>query len=230
MHIYAIGDLHLSGEPPRKPMSVFGPNWENHWQKIKHSWQKQVTDNDLVIICGDTSWAIKLDDALPDLLAINSLPGGKIFVRGNHDYWWTSVSKMKAALDDSCFFLHNNFYATTTFAICGSRGWLTPQAEIFAEQDKKIYEHELTRIEYSLNAAKEAGYTDIILALHYPPLYADAQPTGFSALCEKYQVKYCLYGHLHDADISIGYQGNHAGTNYSLVSADALDFQLKKIF
>jgi predicted phosphohydrolase len=229
MRIYAIGDLHLSGRPAAKPMSVFAPEWENHWEKIQKSWTEAVAADDLVIVCGDISWAMHFPDALNDLSEIAALPGGKIFIRGNHDFWWSSVSKLNSALRGGCFFLYNNFCAANGQAVCGSRGWLTPDAPDFAEKDALIYRRELARTEYSLLAAQKAGWEKPVLALHYPPLYLDGKPTGFSELCEKYRVSHCVYGHLHGASSVLGYQGEKAGTTYSLVAADALGFRLKRI-
>ncbi|MDR3348185.1 MAG: metallophosphoesterase [Acidaminococcales bacterium] len=227
MSIYAIGDLHLSGRPPAKPMSVFAPEWENHWEKIQKSWLAAVRKEDLVIICGDISWAMRFPDALGDLKEIAAMPGGKVLIRGNHDFWWTGLAKMNAAIGGGCFFLHNNFYAAGGLAVCGSRGWLTPNAPDFTEKDDAIYRRELIRAESSLLSAKRAGYEKPLLALHYPPLYVDGKPTGFSALCEKYQARICVYGHLHGESGVLGYQGEKDGTIYSLVAADALGFQLK---
>ncbi len=229
MNIYAIGDLHLSGQPPKKPMSMFGAQWENHWQKIKISWLESVREGDLVILCGDTSWAMKFGEALSDLQEIATLPGKKVFVRGNHDYWWTSVSKMNTTALDGCFFLHNNYYLFGSTAICGSRGWLIPGEEEFSPEDEKIYLHEVQRAENSLAAAKNAGQSDIILALHYPPLYSGSEASGFSLLCDKYQVKDCLYGHLHGESTALAREGKYNATNYHLVSADSLNFSLAKI-
>lgn len=229
MRIYAIGDLHLSGRPPAKPMSVFAPEWENHWEKIQESWLSAVAKDDLVVICGDISWAMRFPGALSDLAEIAALPGSKIFIRGNHDFWWSGVAKMNAAFSGSCFFLQNNFYSSTGLAVCGSRGWLTPNAPDFTQRDETIYRRELVRTETSLFAAQKAGLQRPLLALHYPPLYFDGRSTGFSELCEKYQVSHCVYGHLHGGSAASGYQGEKGGTNYSLVAADALNFQLKHI-
>ncbi len=229
MNIHAIGDLHLSGQPPRKPMSVFGADWDNHWEKVQNSWRRSVTNEDIVLVCGDTSWAMKFNDALFDLTEIASLPGKKIFIRGNHDYWWSTLNKMNAAGLPDCFFLQNNFYACGGAAVCGSRGWLTPGSEGFSPEDEKIYLNELARVETSLAQAQVAGHSDIILALHYPPLYADGAATGFSRLCDKYKVKHCVYGHLHGDSAACGWQGKAADTVYHLVSADSLQFKLKLI-
>lgn len=229
MRIYAIGDLHLSGEPPKKPMDVFGVAWQNHWQKIITNWSDNVAANDIVIICGDTSWAMTLNEALVDLIAINKLPGKKVFIRGNHDFWWSSITKMQQKIPKDCYFIHNNYYTFQDIAICGSRGWLTPNQEDFSNNDEKIYLKELQRTETSLLKAKNSGHKSIILALHYPPVYNDKSPSGFTDLCDKYQVKYCIYGHLHDKGIEFGYQGLFNNTNYQLTSADALNFKLKEL-
>lgn len=230
MKIYAIGDLHLSGEPPQKPMDIFDACWHNHWQKIKTDWQSKITPDDLVLVCGDISWGMNLKAALPDLLEIADLPGKKVFIRGNHDYWWASVTKMRAALDENCYFLHNNFYAFDDMAICGSRGWTTPNIEGFTEQDGKTFMREIERTHRSLDMAVEAGYKKIILAMHYPELYIDEIPTGFSNLCDEYHVLHALYGHLHGYEsFKVGFHGKKNDTSYHLVSADFLDFKLKQI-
>ena len=230
MKIYAIGDLHLSGEPPQKPMDVFEDCWQNHWQKIKTDWLSKVNAEDIVLLCGDISWGLNFQRALVDLQAIAALPGRKVFIRGNHDYWWSGVAKMRTALDESCYFLHNNFYAFADMAICGSRGWTTPNIEGFTELDGKTFLRELERTERSLDMANEAGYSKIILAMHYPVLYIDEIPTGFSNLCDEYQVMHALYGHLHGKEsFRVGFHGKKNDTSYHLVSADFLDFKLKKI-
>ena len=230
MNIYAIGDLHLSGNPPQKPMEVFAACWHSHWQKIKTDWLNTVSAQDVVLICGDISWGLNLPKALQDLQEIAKLPGQKVFIRGNHDFWWTGVEKMRAALDDNCYFLHNNFYMFGNIAICGSRGWTTPNIDGFSEQDGKIFLRELERTERSLDMAAESGYEKIILAMHYPALYIDEIPTGFSNLCDDYKVTHALYGHLHgEESFRMGFHGQKNVTNYHLVSADFLDFKLKKI-
>lgn len=230
MKVYAIADLHLSGNPPQKPMDIFDKVWENHWDKIKADWLEKIEKNDIIIIAGDTSWGLNLKSALPDLAEIAALPGRKVFIRGNHDYWWSSITKMQSLLDESCFFLHNNFYAFDDIAICGSRGWITPNLEDFSEQDGKIFMRELERTERSLDLAKENGYEKIVLALHYPVLYIDEVPTGFSNLCDDYHVSHAIYGHLHGADsFRAGFHGKKNDTSYHLVSADSTNFKLKQI-
>lgn len=165
----------FSGVPETKPMTVFGEHWQHHRQRIMENWKQAVAPEDLVILCGDISWAMKLTDAVQDdLQSIAELPGQKVMLRGNHDYWWTGLSKMKQATGDAFFFLQNNFYPVnmeaTKLAICGSRAWLTPACEGYKpETDDSILRHEELRIRASLEAAKQEGYEEILLALHYPP-------------------------------------------------------------
>ncbi|TWH48262.1 metallophosphoesterase [Sporomusa sp. KB1] len=230
MKIFAIADTHLSGQPVIKPMSIFGSHWEGHWGKIKASWQKQVADEDVVLLAGDISWAMKLSDALVDLNAIASLPGRKIVIRGNHDYWWQTVSKMTKATEGKFEFLNNNFAIAGEWAICGSRGWTCPEDPLFKSKDQAIFDHELLRVEASLSAARAAGFSQIILMLHFPPFYNHQTETGFAGLINKYQVIHCVYGHLHsESSINHAATGMINGTAYHLVSCDALGFTVKPL-
>ena len=232
MHIYALGDLHFSGVPERKPMWVFGAHWNGHREKIIENWRTAVTDEDVILLCGDTSWAMKLKEAVTDdLLPIAALPGKKVLLRGNHDYWWTSLKKMQAATDDQFFFLHNNFYAAGEVAVCGSRGWLTPSCEGYNRDiDGKILRHEEQRLRTSLEAARTAGYTDVILALHYPPFYAPQEESVFQDLIEEYGVKTCVFGHIHGAEGAASvFEGVRSGCFYKLVSCDTQHFTPVKI-
>lgn len=232
MALYAIGDLHFSGSPPSKPMDKFGDNWANHREIIADNWRKEVQPEDTVILCGDTSWSLELPDAVEkDFSFISTLPGQKILLKGNHDYWWTSVSKMTTAVENKFLFLHNNFIAVGAWAICGTRGWNLPSLETFTEHDKAMYAREGLRLEHSLSQAAQAGFTKILVALHYPPLYKAEEDSIFTDLCQKYQVEKCLYGHVHGkaAQALNMFQGNKNGTDYRLVAADFLDFKLKKI-
>lgn len=227
MHIYAIGDLHFSGMPERKPMDIFDIRWANHRQKLAKNWEKTVRPEDLVILCGDISWAMKLPEAMEDLLYIARLPGKKVMLRGNHDYWWTSLKKMEAATDNTFFFLQNTFYpADAKLAICGSRGWTTPVCEGFRpETDGKILRHEVLRIRASLDAAKAAGYTEYILALHYPPFYLAEENSVFKSLIDEYGVTTCAFGHIHGEDGAAAiFEGVRDGCRYKLVSCDTQDF------
>lgn len=228
MTIYAIGDLHLSFSKD-KPMDIFGENWENHYKKIKESWLEHVTPSDIVLLTGDTSWALKLEQAKIDLKWIDELPGKKIIIKGNHDYWWSSLSKMNA-LYESISFIHNNYYAVNEIAICGSRGWICPNDGEFSEHDMKIYSRELERVERSLKKAKQDGYKKIIVMLHYPPTNDKKEKSKFVELFEKYNVDTVLYGHLHtEASFDKSYQGKVNDVHYILTSCDYLDFRLLEI-
>lgn len=229
MKIYAIGDTHLSGKPPFKPMKIFGAHWEDHWEKIRRSWLSQVTDEDTVLLAGDISWALKLKDALVDLEEIAALPGRKIMVRGNHDYWWQTVTKMTKAVQGKINFLHNNYALAGDYAVCGSRGWTCPQDPSFSDEDMPIYTRELARVKASLDAARADGFTRTILMLHYPPSYDQQSNSGFLDLIAEYSVEICVYGHLHGEGIATALSGNINGAACFLVSCDALDFSLKRI-
>lgn len=227
MKYFAIADTHLSGEPPTKPMSIFGEHWQGHWQKIKADWLARVGPEDFVLLAGDISWAMKLEAALPDLAEIAALPGSKFIVRGNHDYWWQTVGKMTAAVGGRLTFIHNSFATAGDFAVCGSRGWLCPDDPYFSETDEPIYLREIQRVRASLAAARSAGHKRIILMLHYPPIYQ--KPNGFTQLMGEFAVEICVYGHLHDEAIKTAPAGNINGTMVHLVSCDALDFKLAQI-
>lgn len=224
MSIYAIADLHLSfDERIDKPMDIFGSQWENHAERLKENWIKTVTDEDIVIIPGDISWALVKDEAYKDIEWIHNLPGKKVITKGNHDLWWTGITKLNKLYDD-VYFLQNTIYEAEGVAICGSRGWLCPGYDGFTEQDEKIYRRELLRLEASLEMAKKAGFEEIIGVLHYPPTNDKFQKSGFTELFEKYGVKTVIYGHLHGKDsYKHGLQANYNGVNYSLVSLDYLD-------
>ena len=229
MRIFAIGDLHLSGEPPQKPMTIFGDHWKDHWLRIQQDWLARVQDEDFVLLAGDLSWGMHLNDAMPDLLAVAALPGQKVLIRGNHDYWWQTLGKMNTALAGRLHFLQNTFFPADQIAVCGSRGWLLPDDPQFQISDEAIRRRELLRTEASLKAAEQAGFRQKLLLLHYPPLYAFTQGSAFAELCRRYEVKHCLYGHLHGPGIAAAFEGEKDGTYYHLVSADALAFQLKEI-
>jgi predicted phosphohydrolase len=178
---------------------------------------------DTVIIAGDVSWALKLEEATDDLNWIRMLPGKKLFVRGNHDLWWSAIKKLNSMFGNGMRFIQNDFYEAEGFAVCGSRGWLCPGDEYFSGHDEKIYKRELFRLRMSLEAAKGAGFSKIIGVLHFPPMNEKFQGSGFTDLFSEFQVPYVFYGHLHGADgFKRGVQGNVRGTEYRLVSLDYL--------
>ena len=229
MSIFAIADLHLSGDPPVKPMDRFHPAWSNHWKKTRILWQEAVQPADTVLIAGDTSWALKWQDALTDLSAIAELPGHKVIVRGNHDYWWGTLGKMNRELPDAFFFLHNNYCCAEDWAICGGRGWITADDPMFSPSDEPIYQHEVTRIRTSLAAARRDGHRHLLLLMHYPPVYQLANENGFTDLIREFSVEICVFGHIHGDGAHMAPQGNIQGAACHLVACDALDFTVKKI-
>ncbi|MEN2258513.1 metallophosphoesterase [Paraclostridium benzoelyticum] len=228
MSLYAIGDLHFS-TAVNKPMNIFGDNWDNHEEKIINSWKSKVNEEDTVLIVGDTSWAINMNEAEADLNIIHSLPGKKIYVKGNHDYWWTTVAKLNKLYDDMSF-LQNNFYQYEEYAICGTRGWICPNDVKFTEDDEKIYKREAHRLKLSLDAAKKAGFKKIIVITHYPPTNDKLDPSLFTEIYESYGVEKVVYGHLHGKEsFKMGLKGIRNEVEYNLVSCDYIDFNLIKI-
>ena len=228
MDIYAIGDLHLSGSV-NKPMDIFGDKWKNHDSRIAKNWMKLVNEEDIVLIPGDISWAMTLEEAMVDLDFIHHLPGKKIFIKGNHDYWWHSVSRLNS-LYQGMYFLQNTSYPIGDYGICGSRGWTCPGLAEMDQQDIKIYNREAKRLELSLQHAKQLGCKKIIVMLHYPPTNENKDPSLFTELFKQYPVKQVVYGHLHGkGSFDHSLKGMHEGINYTLVSADAIAFCPHKI-
>ncbi|MEG0857074.1 MAG: metallophosphoesterase [Romboutsia sp.] len=228
MSIYAIGDLHFS-TAVNKPMDIFGGHWDNHQNKIIENWKEVVTEEDTVLVLGDTSWAISMTDAKEDLDIINDLPGKKIFIKGNHDYWWTSLSKLKAMYSEMVF-LQNTFYKYGNMGICGSRGWLCPNEVKFDKDDEKIYKREKLRIKMSLDAAIKSGCDELIVITHYPPTNDKLEESEFTKLFEEYNVKKVIYGHLHGKDsFEMGLRGIRNDIEYILASSDYIDFKPIKI-
>lgn len=227
MALYAISDLHLALTED-KPMDIFGNKWSNHHERIRENWIKNISYEDTVLIAGDISWSMKIDEGRKDLEFINELPGRKIFVRGNHDYWWTSIKKLNIMFENMDF-IQNNFFTYKKYAICGSRGWTTDKNSNFSEHDEKIFQRELIRLKLSLDSAKNSGYEDIIVMLHYPPTYQDGYDTGFTKLLEEYKVKKVIYGHLHGFGIMSAYNGDKNGIQYILTSCDYINFSPIKI-
>lgn len=214
MSIYAIADLHLSFNNP-KPMDIFGENWAGHEEKIKEDWQKKVTCNDLVLLPGDFSWAMYVQDAKKDFEYINNLPGKKLLFKGNHDYWWTTVTKMRNFLEENNFkdidFIHNNSYLYEDTIIAGTKGWNLSETE----EDMKFIKREAIRLELSIQDGinKYGKDKKIMVCMHYPPITKATlnKEIGqeFINVMKKYNVKTCLYGHLHSTAISDAVEGLH---------------------
>lgn len=227
MSVYAIGDLHLSGSQ-NKTMDKFGKNWVGHWDKIQDSWNGLVQEDDWVLIPGDISWAMYLEEAVPDLDEIAALPGKKILLKGNHDYWWQSVNKINAILKPSMHILQNNSYDLGDWAICGTRGWNVPGSKDFLEQDRKIYKREVERLRLSIKSAYGSG-KEIIVIMHYPPYNDKCEFNEFIDVFMEYDIKRVLFGHIHGAGLWNLKEGNIFGIDFSCVSCDYLNFRLIKI-
>lgn len=229
MSLFAMADFHLSKSIKDKPMDIFGKRWENYMQKIEDSCKTVLSENDVLLIPGDISWATYANELKSDLDFIENLPGKKIISKGNHDYWWTSAKKLeelKAGFNIKTInFLHNNFFVYGDTAICGNRGWIKSESD----ENKKIYDRELIRLELSLKAAQNAGYDKKIVMTHYPPCSGNDEIfEDFLEIINKYNVKRCIYGHLHN-NFSSAFTGMCGDIKFDLVSADYLDFIPLKI-
>ena len=234
MAIYAIADLHLSFEE-NKPMDIFGDNWKNHEVKIKQDWLSKVTDNDLVLLPGDFSWAMHLKNTKKDFEYLSNMPGKKLMLKGNHDYWWETVSKMRAFLKENNHknidFLYNNSYEFENYIIVGTKGCPISEEDV----DEKILNRELIRLELSLKDAVEkyGNEKEILVCMHYPPITKNKilnhEELKFVELMKKYNVKKCLYGHLHGNSINDALEGTIENIEFKLVSADGLNFKLYKV-
>ena len=227
MALWAISDLHLALNM-NKPMDIFGDNWYKHEEKIERNWIDSVSDDDTVLIAGDISWSMKMEDGMVDLEWIHNLPGEKILIRGNHDYWWNSITKLNNLYDDM-HFIQNNFFNYQDYAICGTRGWNCPGSANFTEHDEKIYNREINRLRLSLDSAVKNGYEKIIVMMHYPPINDKSENTGFIDVFNEYKVKKVIYGHLHGPSLNNLFEGVHSNIEYIVTSADYLDFKPKLI-
>ena len=226
MALYAIGDTHLSLSSG-KPMDVFGGGWTGYVEKLKEGFS-QIRPEDTVVLCGDLSWAMGLEEAREDFAFLNALPGKKLLMKGNHDYWWNTAAKMERFFQENGFttfqLLHNNCHFYGDIALCGTRGW-------FYEEDReghgtKIFNRELIRLEASLKAG---GEKEKFCFLHYPPLYQGYRGQEIIDLMERYGVTRCYYGHLHGGSHRLAASGKHGGIEYHLVSADYLGFRPEKL-
>ncbi len=224
MAVFALADLHLS-HGGKKPMDVFGPEWTGHPEKIAARWCEVVGSEDLVIVPGDISWAMRLEEVGPDLSFVAALPGTKLLLRGNHDYWWSAIGKVRRALPAGIHALQNDHFIWQDWAICGTRGWVCPGDENYnPEEDGRIYRRETERLKLSLESALEDGHTRIIAALHYPPFNRLREPSAFTDLLETVPVERCVFGHIHGPGRERVFSGILRGVGYSFVAADAVNF------
>ncbi len=228
MSLFAIADLHLALSV-NKPMDIFGERWSNHVEKLTRNWNETVSENDVVVIPGDISWAINFDEAKADFEYINKLNGTKIISKGNHDYWWSTISKMNAFLAENSFdtikFLHNNHYAYGKYGICGTRGWINETSE---PADAKVLAREAQRLEVSIKSALSEKLEPIVF-LHYPPVFGNESNYDILDVMYKYNVKECYYGHLHGNAHKYAICSEREGINFNLISADFVQFCPKMV-
>ena len=215
-----------------KPMDIFGDHWENHFAHIAADWRARVKDGDVVLIPGDISWAMQLERAVPDLQKIGALPGRKVLIKGNHDYWWNSVSKLRRVLPEGMSALQHDALDMGDFVVCGTRGWMFPTGDApLAPEDERILNRELLRLDMAISAAEKLaqGQKPIVVMLHYPPLLLTVLDTPFTQVLARHRVHTVVYGHLHGAGIRAGFNGEHEGIHYRLTSCDALGFRLTEV-
>lgn len=223
LRVFAISDLHLSINNP-KPMNVFGQIWDNYVEDIVLDWKKTVKDDDVVLLAGDFSWAMRLEDAKKDIDFISALPGKKIIIRGNHDYWWNGIGKVRSLLPQNFYALQNDCVKIENVIFCGSRGW--------SFDDEKLINRELIRLEMSLQSAKkmQTNGEKIVCLIHFPPFEKKFNESNFTKLFEKYCVASVVYGHLHGAQYkNFKTEQVKNGINYYLTSCDLLKNKLVKI-
>ena len=230
MAIYVIADLHLSFSQD-KPMSIFGENWEGHSEKIKNNWISKVKPEDTVVLPGDFSWAMYLQDTYKDFEYLNSLPGKKLLLKGNHDYWWTTVTNMRNFLEENKFknidFIYNNSYLVENKILTGTRGWNL----LDTENSSKMIKRESIRLQLAIEDGikKYGDDKEIIVFMHYPPISNTNKKSDFLKILKQYDIKRCYYGHLHGKSHQDAVEGIVDGIEFKLISADYLEFNLVKV-
>lgn len=229
MSLFVIGDLHLS-LAAEKPMDIFGGAWEGYTDKLDAAWRAAVGEEDTVILCGDSTWGISFAEALPDFRYIDSLPGKKYLLKGNHDYYWDTLSKMRRYFAEndirSLDFIHNSFVPYGEVALCGTKGWFDDCDE---GHDRKIYLREVGRLRESLTQAEKAGFSRKMVFLHYPPVTLTTEYPELTELMRGMGVSHCFYGHLHGPGLRQAVGGLCGGIEYRCVSADYVNFTPQKI-
>lgn len=230
MKVYAISDFHLSVNNP-KPMNIFGPVWDNYLESIEESW-KVVADDDIVLIAGDLSWAMNLDDAKSDIAYLDRFNGHKVIIRGNHDYWWKSISAVRAALPPKTYAVQNDALKIGNCVICGSRLWTTPEiGKAQTVEDKRIYDREVLRLRMSLDSAKklrEEGDMLFVMS-HYPPFNSAFRPSAFTDVISEYNPNAVVYGHLHGNGSRVNREVIIDGVKYILTSCDLVGNKIVEI-
>ena len=227
MTVWAISDLHLPAK--EKPMDIFGDHWANHFDRIREDWLEKVRPEDIVLLPGDLTWAMHLEGAQEDIDRISSLPGRKIMLRGNHDYWWSSIGRVRRMLPEGSYAVQNDSILLDGILIAGSRGWTIPQDPEGESDDARIYRRERQRLEMSLKHARaKSEDAPMIVMMHYPP--RSETQTGFADILLNYGAKDVVYGHLHGAGLAGAIRGELDGLCYHQVSCDGLDFRLARIW
>lgn len=230
MKIFAISDLHLSINS-NKPMNIFGPVWDGYLDKIEADWEEKVTEQDVVLVPGDISWAMKLENAVADLNYIGKWKGNKVILKGNHDYWWSSISNVRSVLPPNMYAVQNDVVRIGNVLICGSRGWTVPDGNHKTPEDEKIYKREVLRLELSLQAmarVKQEG-DKVVAMMHYPPFNFKREDSDFTRLFEKYGVEKVVYGHLHAYDNKQEHIYTKNSVIYYLTSCDLVGNKLTLI-
>lgn len=224
MRVLAIADPHLSRRDP-KPMDIFGPGWDGHPEAFFEGWQATVREDDLVLVPGDLSWAMRLDDALEDLRDIAALPGRTVILRGNHDYWWPSIGKLRRMLPPGMQAIQNDAVRIGDVVVAGTRGWVCPGSHEFGEHDERIYRRELGRLDLSLARAAELRRPGdvLVVMLHYPPTNPRSEPSGFTERIERAAPDALVFGHVHGGrEVGLAPIG---GVDVRFVAADAVGFR-----
>lgn len=232
MSLYVIGDLHLTFSDPSKTMEVF-PGWENYQERIEKNWLETVKPENTVVIAGDLSWGMSLQQAEPDFRFINGLPGRKLILKGNHDYWWVTKKKMETFFAENGFdtlnIIHNNHYAYENYGICGTRGWVNGTDGSRDVQDEKVLKREVQRLETSIKSAVGAGLEPLVF-MHYPPIFASNFNYDILEILYRYNIKECYYGHIHGRSAhELCVKNTYDGVNFHLISGDYIHFMPEKV-
>lgn len=229
MKVFAISDLHLSINNP-KPMDIFGPVWDGYLDKIFSDWKEKVSEEDLVLLAGDFSWAMKIEETKEDFNLLKDLPGKKVIIRGNHDYWWKSISAVRAILPPNFYAVQNDALKFDNIIVCGTRGWMVPEKNvIMTPENKKIYDREVIRLELTLQSAEKLRKEGdkVICMIHYPPTNFARDDSDFTSLIEKYKVDYVVFGHIHGKKVVTQFVKNNI--SYFLTSCDIVGNILTEI-
>ena len=230
MKVFAISDLHLSANVD-KPMNIFGGAWDNYWEVIQNNWKSVVSEDDIVLIAGDISWAMTLEDAKADLEEIGRLPGKKVIIRGNHDYWWNTISRVREILPRNMYAVQNDSIKFGEYIIFGSRGWACPDKE-YTDDDMKIYLRETERTKLAIaSALKQKTDGDKLIAMiHFPPFNVRREESNFTKLYEENNIDCVVYGHLHGKNARSDLKVNYNGITYYLTSCDLVYNNLIRIY